>query len=264
MPELAEVDYYRKVWNPGIGKKIVKVHLHPEKRIFRGADTQAIATELPDRTLQSSEARGKQMVFRFSGGIWLGIHLGMTGNLAVAEKAYLPQKHDHLVLFQSTQALIFNDMRQFGRVHFFQGTGEPDWWSKIGLSVLDDAFDLRMFADALKRHQKLAIKTALLLQKEFPGIGNWMGDEIVWKCGIDPRRKCGDLNRAEVQNLYKQLQLVCSVALAKVGEELDSLPEKWLFHERWKRKGICPKHREELTKTTIGGRTTAWCPKCQK
>ena len=80
MPELAEVEFYRRQWDPGLGQKIVAVQLHAQKRIFRGSDPRAMKRELTGRRFLRSFAWGKQMLFQFSGGNWIGIHLGMTEN----------------------------------------------------------------------------------------------------------------------------------------------------------------------------------------
>ena len=73
MPELAEVDYYRKQWNAGMGRKIIAVLLHDGKRVFRGVDTKVLKKVLAGATLLSSESRGKQMLFRFSRQGWIGL-----------------------------------------------------------------------------------------------------------------------------------------------------------------------------------------------
>ena len=98
MPELAEVEFFRKQWDAGLDKRIAAVLLHPDKRVFRGTDAQKLQQVLPGSRLLASEAHGKQMLFRFSHGIWLGLHLGMTGKLRAAEASFKPSKHDHLVL----------------------------------------------------------------------------------------------------------------------------------------------------------------------
>ena len=62
------------------------------------------------------------MLFVFSGGNWLGIHLGMTGKIRVEPANFRPDKHDHLALYQRERALVFTDSRQFGRVRFHHGS----------------------------------------------------------------------------------------------------------------------------------------------
>src|SRR5688572_9841603 len=125
MPELAEVEYFRKQWDPGVGKPIDRVHLHGAKRIFRGSTPREIERALKGAKLLGSETHGKQMLFRFSGGAWLGVHLGMTGELKIDSADFKPGKHDHLVLFQKARALVFNDPRMFGRIRFHHGKDQP-------------------------------------------------------------------------------------------------------------------------------------------
>jgi formamidopyrimidine-DNA glycosylase len=66
MPELAEVEYFRRRWNPGIGHRVVGIAMHARKRVFRGTDTRAFHQQLIGARLLTSEARGKRMLFRFS------------------------------------------------------------------------------------------------------------------------------------------------------------------------------------------------------
>ena len=108
MPELAEVDYFRKQWNPGLGQRIDKVLLHPKARVFRGTDTANLLRSLMGATLERSESRGKQMLFvarKSRSKVWLGVHLGMTGELRIEPVDYQPAKHDHLVLYQAKHSL---------------------------------------------------------------------------------------------------------------------------------------------------------------
>src|SRR5581483_7603101 len=105
MPELAEVEYFRKQWNHGLGQKILAVEFSG-KRVFRGVALPAASAALTGAKLLESRAHGKQMLFRFSGGAWLGVHLGMTGELRVLPPHAPRARHDHLVLRQQRQALF--------------------------------------------------------------------------------------------------------------------------------------------------------------
>ena len=116
MPELAEVEFFRRQWRSGLRQRIVAVQLHHRKRVFRGANTRLIVSELTGRKLLRSFARGKQMLFEFSGQRWIGIHLGMSGKLRIEPAGFQPGKHDHLVFQQARQALVLCDPRLFGRV----------------------------------------------------------------------------------------------------------------------------------------------------
>jgi formamidopyrimidine-DNA glycosylase len=264
MPELAEVEYYRKQWGRGLNQKILAVQLHPEKKIFRGTDVAALQKTLRGSTLLGSETHGKQMLFRFSKGGWLGIHLGMTGKLGIEPAAATPLKHDHLVLRQREHSLVFSDPRQFGRVLFYHGKEHPDWWSNRPPEILSRQFTLTLMEKFISRHGRAPIKAVLLLQSGFPGIGNWMADEILWQSKIHPSRPAGDLRPDEIKTLYAKTQSISRIALRTVGKDDSDLPKSWLFHHRWERGGHCPKDGSALSRGQCGGRTTCWCPSCQK
>jgi formamidopyrimidine-DNA glycosylase len=264
MPELAEVEFLRKRWNPGIGEKIKHVALHDKARVFRGVDTAQLAHALNSAALKSSEAAAKQMLFRFSGDIWLGIHLGMTGELKCAAVPYSPEKHDHLVILTTSHALIFEDPRMFGRVQFSQGKEMPKWWSSIAPAILSDEFTVQAVADFLKRRKKAPIKAVLLMQERFPGIGNWMADEILWRAEIHPKRAAGSLNEAEIKALHRECRWVVREALRIIGENFGDLPDSWLFPHRWQKGGTCPATGAPLMHAEIGGRTTCWSPGRQR
>jgi formamidopyrimidine-DNA glycosylase len=264
MPELAEVEFYRRQWNPGLGQKVGRVQLHPQKRIFRGSNPRSMARELTGRRFLRSFAWGKQMLFEFSGGNWIGIHLGMTGKLRVESPGFRPENHDHLVLYQAKRALVFRDARLFGRVRFHHGKSPPPWWRAGGPDIASESFDQEFVDGFLRRHARASVKSVLLLQTGFAGIGNWMADEILWRAKIAPLKPGGALSAAQRARLFRETQFVASESLRIIGPNFSDLPRDWLIHQKWKRNGICPRHCTALRKAMIGGRTTAWCPRCQK
>ena len=264
MPELAEVEWFRKQWNPGRGDKVLKVELHPAKRIFRETNTRALRQRLTGEKFFHSVARGKRMLFNFSGDNWLGLHLGMTGTLRVEAAAFVPAKHDHLVLRQRDRALVFRDSRQFGRVRFHHGIDEPDWWRSAVPEIVSPRFDRQFFDRFIDRHHQAPIKAVLLLQAGFSGIGNWMADEILWRAGVRPAKPAGRLTAAEKAALFRETRVVARKSLQTTGETFADPPRGWLIHERWRKGGNCPIHRTLLRRAVIGGRTSAWCSKCQR
>lgn len=264
MPELAEVEFFRKQWTPGAGQKILRVALHGTKRLFRGTDADLISARLAGAKFLAAEARGKQLLFRFSPHAWLGIHLGMSGRLSAEPADFVPGKHDHLVLVQKRRTLVFHDPRMFGRVQFQLSRTAPKWWTEIPPAITSPEFTKAWMADFLARHPKLALKAALLLQSGFAGVGNWMADEILWQARLDPRHPAGKLTAAEITTLYRVARKVCKVALATIGVDWSDPPKSWLIHVRWKASGCCPRDHLPLKTATIGGRTTRWCPRCQK
>jgi formamidopyrimidine-DNA glycosylase len=273
MPELAEVEYYRRRWEAGArGGRIDRVHVHPAAKVFRGVDVAALRRGLTGASYLSSEAAAKQILVRVSGGAWLGIHLGMSGELSVGPASHRPGRHDHLILVMADRALIFRDPRMFGRVRFDRGAAPPGWWTAIAPAVLSGAFTRTALKEFLVRRRAAPIKAVLLMQERFPGIGNWMADEILWRAGLHPRRRAGSLSAAEQDRLWRECRQVCRLALrriAGVGSTLpdalnERIPRNWLFWHRWEDGGRCPRTGGPLRRAEIGGRTTCWSPRRQR
>ncbi|MEY3773484.1 MAG: Formamidopyrimidine-DNA glycosylase [Verrucomicrobiota bacterium] len=273
MPELAEAEFYRKRWHLAAkGQTITATHAHDGKKLFRGIPAPVFKRALTGAKFLSSEAAAKQMLFRFSGDVWLGIHLGMSGELSVQPADYLPQKHDHLALRTRRHTLVFTDPRMFGRIQFHHGKTAPGWWTKIAPAVLSPEFTTGAVAVFLQRRARAPIKAVLLMQERFPGIGNWMADEILWRAAIHPRRAAGSLSPAETRTLWRECRQLCRLALrtiAGVGGKLPPdlnvhIPDSWLFNHRWEDGGRCPRTRAPLIREEIGGRTTCWSPGRQK
>lgn len=266
MPELAEVDLARRLWDVGLNQRIIDVIVpKPAVRIFRGTDVEAMRAGLAGQPLAGSEANGKQMVFRFGAARdrWLGVHLGMEGDLRVEPAEFELRKHDYLVLGQDRQSLVFHDTRLFGRIHFFHGEGVPAWWAKLPPSIFSEAFTRDAVADFLARRKRTALKPLLLMQERFPGVGNWMADEILWRAGLHPARLAGELKPGEITRFHATVVDVCRLAVETIDADW-RYPDDWLFTHRWEKGGACPRCGADLERATIGGRTTAWCPKCQR
>jgi formamidopyrimidine-DNA glycosylase len=273
MPELAEVEFFRKRWHlAAAGERVTNVLGHDQKKLLRELDWPAFRRALVGARLESSEARAKQMLFRFSGGTWLGVHLGMSGELSVAPPDHPPGKHDHLVIVTTRHALVFSDPRMFGRVQFHRGKKPPVWWTRIAPAILSKEFTVAAVANFLRRRSRSPIKAVLLMQERFPGVGNWMADEILWRAAIHPARLAGSLQPAEVRALWRECRTVCRQALdaiagrgRKLPKDLNvGIPRTWLFTHRWRPGGRCPITGKPLAHATIGGRTTCWSPARQK
>ncbi len=267
MPELAEVEFYRRKWDPGLGEKILEVALHPDAKVFRGCDTRSLVDALGGATLLESQAAAKQMLFRLSGQAWLGIHLGMTGRLSVQSAAHRPERQDHLLLRQRHGSLLFSDPRMFGRVRLHVGPTPPGWWTSLAPAILSPGFTLQAVSAFLRKRPKTPVKSALLMQEQFPGIGNWMADEILWRAGIHPKQPAGTLSPADISILHRECRHICREALRIIGHggpELRDPPASWLFPHRWEAGGSCPKTGAALVREKIRGRTTCWSPALQR
>jgi len=272
MPELAEVAFYCRRWAAGIGERVTAVDLHAGKKVFRGTAAPALHRALAGVTLREAATAAKQMLFRFSGDAWLGVHLGMSGELRVEPPDFPAGKHDHFILRQARRSLVFADPRMFGAVRLHTGPQPPAWWTAIAPAILSPAFTVGAVAAFLRRRAKAPIKAVLLMQERFPGIGNWMADEVLWRAAIHPRQPAGTLTPAEVRTLHRECRTVCRQALrtiAGIGGKLPpdlnvNIPRSWLFRHRWEEGGVCPRTKQPLRRAEIGGRTTCWSPARQK
>ena len=264
MPELAEVEHSRKQWDAGLDQIVLDVAIaRPEIRVFRDTDTQALRRQVVGKRFIGSEARGKQMLFHFSEGVWLGVHLGMSGELRREDHPdYPPRKHDHLVLKQAGHALVFEDQRHFGRVRFHQGDEPPAWWQQLAPSVLSKEFTQKRLTHFLQRRRRTPIKSVLLMQEHFPGVGNWMADEILWRARLHPSAPAGEIDAAQTRRLWQQVRWVSRTAIRIISDDW-TYPKSWLFAHRWEAGGQCPRCQTDLARATVGGRTACWCPECQ-
>jgi formamidopyrimidine-DNA glycosylase len=265
MPELAEVEFYRKQWSAaGDGRMVLRVHLHPNARIFRSIPHPACLVDaLQGARLRESATHGKNLLFRFTRNIWLTGHLGMSGELLAAPPDHAPQKHDHLVLYQKKTALVFRDPRMFGSIAVHECARPPECWRVLPPEILSAEFTVQHVAQNLQKHRKSPLKAHLLDQACYPGIGNWMADEILWRLRLSPETPAGSLGAATIRRLHAGLLALCREANDIIGANWGDPPHNWLFPHRWKSGGACPRCHSPLNRQQLRGRTSCWCPRCQ-
>ena len=194
---------------------------------------------------------------------WI-VHLGMTGRMVVCEADSETAKHTHLVAkLASGRELRFVDPRRFGRLsvaHGFEAGGsEP-------LEVQLDHF-VNLF-----HGRKTPIKSALLNQKLLRGVGNIYADESLFRAGIRPRRRAASLTRDDLRRLYPAVQEVLREAIAlggsSVSDYVDADGEEGFFqlqHRVYGREGEpCLVCKTPIKRVVIAGRSSHYCPKCQR
>jgi formamidopyrimidine-DNA glycosylase len=194
---------------------------------------------------------------------WI-VHLGMTGRLLVCESDQAIEKHTHAVAkLASGRELRFVDPRRFGRLsvaHEFEAVGsEP-------LEIELDRF-VELF-----RGRKTPIKSALLNQKLLRGVGNIYADEALFRAGIRPRRRAASLTRNELLRLYTAIPEVLKEAIrlggSSVSNYVDADGEEGFFqlqHRVYGREGKpCLVCKSPIKRVVISGRSSHYCPKCQK
>jgi formamidopyrimidine-DNA glycosylase len=196
---------------------------------------------------------------------WI-VHLGMTGRLLVTNPETELAKHTHLIArLRSGRELRFVDPRRFGRLSVVREHG----FEAPGAEPLDVGFELFR---GLFRKRKTPIKSALLNQKLLSGVGNIYADEALFRAGVRPRRRAGTLTREQLRRLYESLQQVLNEAIAAGGSSVSDYvgaegePGFFQFQHRvYQREGEpCLVCGTPIKRIVIAGRSSHYCPKCQK
>jgi formamidopyrimidine-DNA glycosylase len=212
---------------------------------------------------KSLPARARTLAPTLRQAQWI-VHLGMTGRIVISEPQAEVAKHTHAILrLASGRELRFVDPRRFGRLsvaHGFEAEGsEP-------LEV-----ELERFV-SLFRTRKTPIKSALLNQKLLRGVGNIYADESLFRAGVRPRRRAASLTREELRRLYLAVQEVLKEAIAlggsSVSDYVDADGDEGSFqlqHRVYGREGEpCLVCKTPIKRVVIAGRSSHYCPKCQK
>ena len=270
MPELPEVETIAR----GLAKRIsgdviesVWLGLKPEPLKSPAAE---IAATLHAKRISTVRRVGKHIVFDLEAtngtaapGQWI-VHLGMTGSLLVCAPELELEKHTHAVLqLSSGRELRFVDPRRFGRLSVIERFKAP------GAEPLQIEFD--DFA-ALFHGRKTPIKSALLNQSLLSGVGNIYADEALFRAGIRPRRRAASLTRDELRRLHSSLQRVLKEAIklggSSVSDYVDADGEEGFFqlkHRVYGREGKpCRVCKTPIKRIVIAGRSSHYCPRCQK
>lgn len=194
------------------------------------------------------------------------VHLGMTGQLLVSKPDQAVEKHTHLVAqLASGRELRFVDPRRFGRLAVHTRNG----FETAGVEPLDVGFEI--FAN-LFRGRKTPIKSALLNQKLLRGVGNIYADESLFRAGVRPRRRAASLSRDQLRRLYDSIQQVLNQAIAaggsSVSDYVNAQGEPGFFqfeHRVYGREGEpCLVCSTPVKRVVIAGRSSHYCPRCQK
>jgi formamidopyrimidine-DNA glycosylase len=194
---------------------------------------------------------------------WI-VHLGMTGRMVVCPPDSEMAKHTHLVAkLASGRELRFVDPRRFGRLSVARG------FEAEGSEPLEVQFDHFL---SLFHGRKTPIKSALLNQKLLRGVGNIYADESLFRASIRPRRQAASLTREDLRRLYPAVQEVLREAIAlggsSVSDYVDADGEEGFFqlqHRVYGREGEpCLVCKTPIKRVVIAGRSSHYCPKCQK
>jgi formamidopyrimidine-DNA glycosylase len=193
------------------------------------------------------------------------VHLGMTGRMVVCEPDTEVAKHTHLIAtLASGRELRFIDPRMFGKLSVYTAGFDPGGVEP--LDVNEEDF-IKLF-----HARNTPIKSALLNQKLLRGVGNIYADESLFRAGIRPRWRAASITRQRLSKLYKSVREVLSEAIAlggsSISDYVDADGEEGFFqlqHRVYGREGEpCLSCKTPIRRVVLTGRSSHYCPTCQK
>lgn len=264
MPELPEVETWRRLAERNaVGKRIERARSTNDRKIFDRNAPASVSRALKGRGVASAERRGKHMWLGFDTPGHLYLHFGMTGSLwALAPGETAPSHRKLELILEDGTRLVYRNMRRIGKLRWLEDATAVPPVSTLGPDpLLDPSFTVDWLQTRLAL-KKNPIKAALLDQRLFAGVGNWIADEVLYQSRICPSRRCLDLNETHIRTLHRELRRILQVAV-KAGADASRFPRTWLFHHRWGKKAETTARGEPIVFDQIGGRTTAWVPSRQ-
>ncbi len=293
MPELPEVETVRRGLAPVMeGARFAKVEVH--RGDLRWPLPQDFARRLEGKTVTGIGRRAKYLLADISSGDVLIMHLGMSGSFHVfradgdtALGRYHHERaqhvaHDHVVFHMSSGAIVtFNDPRRFGSMKIVAGDkldAEP-LLMRLGPEPLGNAFDAAMLACACKG-KKTSLKAALSDQRVVAGLGNIYVCEALHRALVSPKRiaatiagKAGAPNE-RAERLVEGIKAVLKDAIKAGGSslrdhrrtdgELGMFQHRFRVYDRADEKCPTPGCRGTVKRIVQNGRSTFYCPLCQK
>lgn len=269
MPELPEVETTRRGLDPHVcGRRIVALAVHePRLRWPLPADLPA---KLAGQRIAATERRAKYLLIRLDSGTLI-VHLGMSGSLRVLPANTPRIAHDHYdLLLDSGNTLRFNDPRRFGSLHY---TSADPRRHPLLARLAPEPFSPEFDADymwRITRRRRASIKQVLMNSRLVVGVGNIYASETLFQARIRPRRRAQTLTRDEAARLVKDVRGVLSRAIKVGGTTLrnyvgvDGEPgyfrQKLYVYERQE----CRLCGTAIRQMTQQGRSTYYCPSCQK
>jgi formamidopyrimidine-DNA glycosylase len=273
MPELPEVETVRKTLKKLVlNKTIENITVYWPKIIKNPLEVEQFIDALKGETIIDVGRRGKFLII-YTDNYSLVSHLRMEGKYGLYPKNEPFDKHTHVIFhFTDDKELRYRDVRKFGTMHLFKKGDEFLTEPLIGLGPepFSEEFTQAYLARKLEKTSR-KIKTVLLDQKVFVGLGNIYVDEALFRAGIHPERLASTLTNNEISILHSEIVDTLTEAVNKGGSTIrsyvNSQGEMGMFQLElyaYGRKGEeCKKCGTPLEKTTVGGRGTHYCPSCQ-
>ncbi len=292
MPELPEVETTIQSLKTGrapvLGARFIDVWTDSPKMIKNPKSFLLFKKKIINREIQDIWRRGKNIIFTLSGNLFLLIHQKLTGHLLVGnwekvnnkwepidKKSALNEavnKYIHFLFWLDSGLMIaLSDLRKFAKIEILTKKELDDELKNLGVEPLDKDFTFKKFKEVLRK-RKGRIKQVLMDQKIIAGIGNIYSDEILFKAGVNPFRLINSLSEEELKKIYLAMKEILSLSIRLQGESFADyrLPngERGGFDKMikvYRREGKkCFRCKGVIQRKIIGGRSTYFCPKCQK
>ncbi|KAF7891886.1 hypothetical protein EAF00_008188 [Botryotinia globosa] len=291
MPEIAEVaravHYIRKNL---VGKTLAVVNAQDDANVFGKVGTSAAKFQkaLTGKKVESAGQQGKYFWMIMSSPPHPVFHFGMTGWFHIRgqgsyyyrsknedEKEVWPPKFSKFSLQTAGEPKVeaaFTDSRRFSRIRLVNCVAEairdtsplkengPD-------PVIDKDILTAEWLEQKLNKKQVPIKALLLDQANISGIGNWVGDEILYNARLHPEQYSNTFSSEEIKRLHTSMMSICQTAVDLLADS-SKFPDDWMFKHRWgkgKKDGpTALPNGEKITFLTVGGRTSCVVPSIQK
>lgn len=267
MPELPEVETIKETLQDIVGLTIENIRIFKPEYVRRWENQPEVYA---GHKICAVSRRGKFLIFDIEAGLYMVAHLGMSGRIFLEAKDTAVEKHVHVVFaLNNGQELWFQDARRFGGLWFIKNPREM--FIAMGAEPLSRRFSTSYLQPLLKG-RRVAIKTLLLNQRFISGIGNIYADEALYRARIRPDRPAGSLQQVEIGRLVRAIKQVLRSGIEQRGTTLrdfqDGYKQKGEFQDYLKvygrEKEPCPNCHEPIVRQVINGRSSHFCPCCQK
>ena len=272
MPEIAEVETVRNTLkNMILNKKIKSVNLIYPKMLE--SDVEEFKKLLPGRKFIDIKRVGKWLIFDL-GEYYLLSHLRMEGKFFVKNHDEEINKHEHIIItFTDNTDLRYHDTRKFGRMNLIkkEDLDKTEAIQKQGIEpISNDLTEEYLYEKISKKH--LPMKTILLDQTIIAGLGNIYADEVLFASKIHPLTKGCDITLDDCKRIKESSKKIIEEAIKCGGTTIRSYTSSLgvtgrfqQFLQVHKREGEpCNICGTKIERIKVGGRSTYFCPKCQK
>jgi formamidopyrimidine-DNA glycosylase len=283
MPELPEVETVKAGIAPVMQGRVI-ANAQVNRPDLRWPFPEDMAARLTGQRVLALRRRSKYILVDLESGETLLIHLGMSGRMLISGHTVgdfhhahpAPAKHDHVVFEMDNDVRItFNDARRFGAMDLMDTATQDDHWliRDLGPEPLGNAFN-ESYLIARLNGRNMPIKSALLDQRIVSGLGNIYVCEVLFRAGIHPKRKAGQISAKRVATLVPLIRTVLSEAIAAGGSSLRDYRQSdgelgYFQHvfQVYDREGEnCVTHGcgSVINRIVQSGRSSFFCPQCQR